>query len=83
MLATDAETIKERLRLAPLLLALLSGERAAALEEEDKGKTAAAAATADERRRATRGDAPAPVRLPFAGQATGLRNMETEEDSIV
>lgn len=86
MLATDAETIRERRRMAPLLLLLacLSGERRAAEEEGEGEETAAMATTADERRATRGGDAPAAlvVRLPFAGQAiTGVR-MATAEDII-
>lgn len=88
MLATDAEATKEKRRLAPLLLARLSGERRAAATtaagEGGEETAAAAAATADERRRAIRGDAPVAVvsLLPIAGRAiTGVR-MATAGDII-
>jgi len=82
VLATDAETTRER-RLTPLLLCLSGEEREAAAlagEEEEEGETAAAA-TANVRRREA-ATTPALVTLPFAGQATGLRMERTEEDSI-
>jgi hypothetical protein len=87
VLATDADATKEKRRLAPLLLARLSGERRAAATTaagEGEETAAAAAATADERRRAIRGDAPVAVvsLLPIAGRAiTGVR-MATSGDII-